>query len=77
MITIKLPGGVTATVNGGVWSVPDNEELARVLNDPAMQPNSWHYAPTEDARKAQHVIATWGGEWVSSDEPPAEPGLIY
>jgi hypothetical protein len=77
MITIKLPGEIEATVEDGVWSVPENDELARVLNDPAMQPDSWHYAPTEDARKATHVIKVWGGAWVSSDEPAAEDGLIY
>lgn len=77
MIEIRLGTGETATVNDGVWTVPENEELARVLNLPAMQPpEDGHYAPTEDARKAQHVLKVWGGQWVSSDEQ-AQPGLIY
>lgn len=77
MITIELPTGEAATVNDGVWTVPENEELTRVLNGPAMQPpNNGYYAPSEDARKAEHVLKVWGGKWVKSDEH-AEPGKLY
>lgn len=77
MITIRLASGETAIVNDGVWTVEGNEELARVLNTPEMQPpENGHYAPSEDARKAEHVLKLWSGVWVSSDEK-AEPGLLY
>lgn len=69
MITIRLLGAWTATVDDGVWTVEDNAELTRVLNEPSMQPPvNGHYAPSENARKAEHVLRTMGGEWVSSDE---------
>jgi len=77
VITIKLPSGEIATVTDGRWSVSANEELARVLNLPEMQPpNEGYYAPTEDARKALYVLKIWGGAWVSTDEY-AEPGKLY
>ena len=77
MITIKLPSGEEATVNEGVWTVPDNAELARYLNSPVMQPpDNGYYAPSEDARKAEHVLREWGGKWLKTDEH-AEPGKLY
>jgi hypothetical protein len=77
MITIELPSGEKATVNDGEWVVEDNEELARVLNDPTMQPpRDGHYAPSEDARMAEHVLKTWGGKWLKTDEQ-SEPGKLY
>ena len=77
MITIRLGSGETATVTKGVWSVPENAELERVLNLPEMQPpNNGHYAPTENARKALYVLEVWGGEWVKTDEQ-APPGKLY
>ena len=77
MITITLPGGETATIRDGTWSVPDSEELTRMLNSPAMQaPENGHYAPSPDARQAVHVLHTFGGKWVESDEH-APPGKLY
>jgi hypothetical protein len=77
MITLKLTTGEEATVNNGVWTVTDNAELTRVLNDPDMQPPAnGPYAPTEDARKAAYVMATWGATWVSTDEHHP-PGKLY
>lgn len=77
MITIELPSGEQATVNDGVWTVFDNAELTRVLNDPAMQPpRNGYYAPSADARQAQHVLDTWGGKWIATTEY-AEPGKLY
>lgn len=77
MIIIKLPSGEEATVNNGVWTIPENKELARVLNTPEMQPpENGHYAPTEDARMAHHILMVWGGRWVSTDEQ-FEPGKLY
>lgn len=77
MITIRLPSGEIATVNDGVWTVPENAEFTRVLNLPEMQPpRDGTYAPTEDTRMAEYVLSIWGGTWVSTDEY-SEPGLIY
>lgn len=77
MIVIKLPTGEEATVNNGVWTVADNEELTRLFNSPSMQPpNNGHYAPSEDARMAEYVLKTWGGEWVKTDEH-WPPGKLY
>ena len=77
MITIRLGSGELATVNNGVWAVPDNRELERVLNTPEMQPpNNGYYAPTENARKALYVLEVWGGEWMKTDEQ-APPGKLY
>lgn len=77
MIVITLPTGETATVDQGEWSVPENAELARVLNGPTMQPpENGHYAPSENARMAEYVLAVWGGTFESSDED-AEPGKLY
>lgn len=78
MITIQLPSGEQATVSEGVWTVQENAEFTRLFNTPAMQPTlDGTYAPTEDARKAQHILRVWGGVWVSSDEPAPEPGVVY
>ena len=77
MITIRLRSGETAVVKDGVWTVLENAELARVLNLPEMQPpDNGYYAPTDNARMAQHVLEVWGGTWVSTDEQ-APPGLLY
>jgi hypothetical protein len=76
VIVIRLASGETAIIDG-VWTVPQNPELARVLNLPEMQPpNDGHYAPTDNARKAQYVLKVWGGEWIRTDEQ-AEPGKLY
>jgi hypothetical protein len=76
VIVIRLASGQTAIIDG-VWTVPQNPELARVLNTPEMQPpNNGYYAPTDNARKAQHVLQVWGGTWVSTDEH-ASPGKLY
>jgi len=77
MITIRLATGETATVQDGAWTVLGNEELTRVLNSPEMQPPvEGYYAPSEDARKAEHVLKVWGGVWIATDDQ-AVPGLIY
>ncbi len=77
MITIELSSGEKATVNDGVWSVPESEELQRILNTPAMQPpDNGHYAPSEDARKAEYVLKTVGGKWLKTDET-FEAGKLY
>lgn len=68
MIVIKLATGEDASINKGVWSVPDNPEIERVLNSPAMQPTGEFYAPTADAGKAQHVLKAMGGTFVSTTE---------
>lgn len=77
MIEIDLPGGERAFVRGGAWTVVGNRELTRVLNSDAMQPpDNGYYAPSVDARKAEYVLQTWGGKWVSTDEQWA-PGKLY
>ena len=75
MIVIKI-GDLLATVKDGVWTVPQSEELARVLNEPYMQPDRYLYAPTEDARQADHVMKIFGGTLVRSTEH-AKPGKLY
>ena len=76
MIVIKI-GDLLATVTDGVWTVPQSEELTRVLNEPFLQPpDNGYYAPSEDARKAEHVLKTFGGTWVRSTDH-AEPGKLY
>jgi hypothetical protein len=77
MVTIRMASGETATVDDGEWTVVDNPILTRVLNSPAMQPlSTGYYAPSEDARLAEHVLRLWGGDWVASTEH-AVPGKLY
>jgi len=76
MITIKLPSGELAKVEDGIWSVPENNTLAELLNRPSMQPpDNGYYAPSEDARAAEHVLKVWGGTWVSPT--PRWPKKVY
>jgi len=76
MITLKLSTGETVTVSDGVVSVPENAVFAELLNAPSMQPpENGHYAPTEDARLAQHILNVWGGTWVSPT--PDYPRKLY
>ena len=75
-VTIQLPWGVTAVIDGYQWRARDLH-VAKMLNA-LLDPDGPSGAdPDPDRTAAQAAIDKLGGKIIQADDPPFEDGTVY
>jgi hypothetical protein len=73
--TIRLPGGIEATIDKYKWS-SDTPKVAQTFTY-LFPPTPRSFDPNPDLTAAQEVVGRFGGEVLKFDQTPFDPKVIY